>query len=312
MVVESVVLPGGRVVVPRSAQPPIGTRRCERDRALCVRASAVGSMMSGRELRIAEEQFSEAADEASSVLDALRRTLPSPADRVSLVEDAAALGIGAGQLVLDVGAGSGGWSRLLVDRFGCTCVAIDVARARVREASSDGLSALLADAELLPVASGSVDAIWCRDTLSTLEDPVLVLREFHRVLRRGGGVVLYTALTTELLESGERARLMKALSAPGWWALGRRPVDEAIAAAEFDVMQFELKSPAYSESLLATDPAEVTAQLAELAQLRRGRDVIEAAIGHDWYERFVAWSQWQLYLLLGKLDTALWLLRKTH
>jgi SAM-dependent methyltransferase len=272
----------------------------------------MGSMMSGRVVRTAEEQFGEAADEASSVLEALRRGLPLPADRVSLIEDAAALGIGAGHLVLDVGAGSGHWSRLLVDRFRCACIPVDAARARVREASRDGLSALLADAEMLPVASGSVDAIWCRDTLSTLEDPVVVLREFHRVLRAGGGVVLYTALTTELLESDERARLMKALSAPGWWALGRGPVDEAIAAAEFDVMRFEVKSPAYSESLLATDPGEVTAQLAELAQLRRGRDAIEAAIGHDWYERFVAWSQWQAYLLLGKLDTALWLLRKTH
>ena len=54
------------------------------------------------------------------------------------------------------------------------------------------------------------------------EDPFATLTEFRRVLRAGGGVVLYTALTTDALEVHERAQLMRALGSPEWWALVSR------------------------------------------------------------------------------------------
>lgn len=37
---------------------------------------------------------------------------------------------------------------------------------------------------------------------------------------------------------------------------------------------------------------------------------LEQALGASWYERWLAWSHWQLYLILGKIETAAWILRK--
>jgi SAM-dependent methyltransferase len=44
----------------------------------------------------------------------------------------------------------------------------------------------------IPLQSGSVDLIFCRDVLEHLDDPVAVIREFFRVLKPGGAAVLAT------------------------------------------------------------------------------------------------------------------------
>jgi hypothetical protein len=73
---------------------------------------------------------------------------------------------------------------------------------------------------------------------------------------------------------------------------------------------FETKSPEYSEALMAVDPSEISEQLCRVAQMRRARSALEQALGPSWYERWLAWSHWQVYLILGKIETAAWMLRK--
>lgn len=87
-------------------------------------------------------------------------------------------------------------------------------------------------------------------------------------------------------------------------------IDDAVHTAGFEVVGFDVKSPEYSEALLEENPTEVTGQLARISQLRRTRAVLEDALGSSWYERWLAWSHWQTYLFLGKLETAAWMLRK--
>ena len=60
------------------------------------------------------------------------------------------------------------------------------------------------------------------------------------MLRPRGGVMLYTALPTSLLEPAERDRLLTALDAPAWWGSGRAPIDDAVNTAGFDVVGFDV------------------------------------------------------------------------
>lgn len=266
-------------------------------------------MTSKSTLRAAEEQFGALVMEKSAELEALRRNLPAARSLESLVDEAAPLAFGPGHVVVDVGAGRGSWSTRLTQRYGCKCVAVDISHISIRMALSDGIPAVVSDVDVMPFVDCSVDGVWCRDMLEMVDDPVLTLRECFRVLRRGGGMLLYVPFMTERMSLWERAEFLS-LNSSDWWGRGRQPIEDAIQQAGFEVLGFSITSPEYTENSLLSDPTKITGQLVEHAQLRRGGDAFALAVGKEWYERFLAWSRWQAYLLLGKLENGLWLLRK--
>ena len=134
-----------------------------------------------------------------------------------LLEAAGWLGLGAGQLVLDAGCRDASHAAALTRRYGCRMVGVDLVLAGLPEGGSDHAAAGTAgpvvlvqgDLQALPLADGAVDLVWCRDTLSCLPDCGLALAECARVLRPGGGMVVYAVFATDRLEPGDRALLME-------------------------------------------------------------------------------------------------------
>lgn len=100
-------------------------------------------------------------------------------------------GIGAGQVVLDVGCGPGALTGELVRRLGPSSVsAVDpsepfVAAARERH---PGVNVQRAAAEQLPFADRTFDAAMAQLVVHFMTDPVSGLREMGRVVRQGGVV----------------------------------------------------------------------------------------------------------------------------
>ena len=104
-----------------------------------------------------------------------------------------ALALGPADHLLEVGCGGG---LLLRDALvtGASVTGLDhseemVVLARER---APGADVVLAKAERLPFADGAFSAIAMSVVFFFLEDPVGVLRECRRVLRRGGRVAVYT------------------------------------------------------------------------------------------------------------------------
>jgi ubiquinone/menaquinone biosynthesis C-methylase UbiE len=120
--------------------------------------------------------------EADAWKAVLGRTLPPPPARI-----------------LEVGAGTGVMS-LLMAELGYELIATDLSRAMLQEArrkaSQRALSITfeIADAEVLPFRDGDFDAVFGRHILWTLPYPDRALREWHRVLRSGGRLVLVDSL----------------------------------------------------------------------------------------------------------------------
>lgn len=95
-----------------------------------------------------------------------------------------------GSEVADVGCGLGATLRLLRER-GYRALGFDQSAAMAAEAAArSGCGVRVATAERLPLTDGALDGLVCECLLSLLPDHDAVLREFFRVLRPGGGLLL--------------------------------------------------------------------------------------------------------------------------
>ena len=110
---------------------------------------------------------------------------------------ASRLGLRNCNAVVDVGAGVGHWTALIVARCapGATLTAVDrekpwVAELGRRFGSRPGFRAAEADAASLPLPAASADLVTAQTLLVVVPDAPKVLREMHRVLRPGGLLLL--------------------------------------------------------------------------------------------------------------------------
>ncbi|HEX9992024.1 MAG TPA: class I SAM-dependent methyltransferase [Acidimicrobiales bacterium] len=237
--------------------------------------------------------------------EALGRSL-GPRPPSMLFDVAAGLALPGDGPVLDAGCRDGAHARTLAERLGRLVLGVDLVRGNL----SGVRTAAVADVAALPFPAGAFALVWCRDTLELVPDPAATVAEMARVLRPGGAVLLYTAWATEALEPAERARLFSALALSPAGA-DRACVEAAIGASGLAVESFEEVSPEWAEHDLEHGGGRTVASLLTLARLRRGRDRFAALAGERAYEQAVAFSQWAAYLVLGKLQTGLWVLRRS-
>jgi ubiquinone/menaquinone biosynthesis C-methylase UbiE len=110
----------------------------------------------------------------------------------------ALLGLSAESHVLDVAAGRGTSAFHLAETFGCRVTGVDLSEENIRlstaTAQERGLAGRIrfevADAERLPFAEATFDAIVCECAFCTFPDKSVAGLEFFRVLKPGGQVGL--------------------------------------------------------------------------------------------------------------------------
>jgi SAM-dependent methyltransferase len=252
----------------------------------------------------------------ASAEELLRRGLAPRAPKL-LLDAPGRLGLGAGQLALDAGCRDAAAAVALARRYGCRVVGVDLVGAwlpgGLAEAAAAGLGGRVdlvqGDLEALPVADGACDLVWCRDVLSCLPDCRRGLRECARVLRPGGGMVLYAVFATDRLAPGDRALVVEGLGNTAA-SMDQPTVEAAIAAAGLQLAGRDRIGSEWLEHRLERDPGHLAEDLLELARLTRARDRFEPLVGPVWYRRALGFALWQLQIVLGRLVPVLYLLVK--
>ncbi|HTG83025.1 MAG TPA: class I SAM-dependent methyltransferase, partial [Geobacteraceae bacterium] len=98
----------------------------------------------------------------------------------------------SGARLLDVGCGAGATVEYLRSRYGFAAAGVDISRLLIAEGlvRDPALPLVEAEAEALPVEDGVLDGVLCECVLSLVGEPLRALREFRRVLRPGGHLIL--------------------------------------------------------------------------------------------------------------------------
>ncbi len=99
--------------------------------------------------------------------------------------------IGSGRKVLDVGAGDGSISER-IRMEGNSVTAFDFAEAVSSASRYPGLVIKAGEAHSLPFEDGSFDTVFAGEILEHYEDPAVLVKEWSRVLKPGGSLVITT------------------------------------------------------------------------------------------------------------------------
>jgi len=143
---------------------------------------------------------------ADSNIDAIERQQMSAYDKTCVIYpdhlkdlERAITEIGAGKKVLDVGCSDGQVMEIIAkkrnDVFG-----VDLSKNAVEIAKKRGLKVKVGNLLEIPFEGSSFDVVFCSHVIEHIFDTNKALKEFHRVLRKGGKLIIMTENLNSLKE----------------------------------------------------------------------------------------------------------------
>lgn len=251
-----------------------------------------------------------------AAVEVLGRSL-NPRSSMSLFDMIGDLGVGEGDMILDVGGRDGRHSLVMAERFGCRAVSVDPVEANIAKGAR-----LLAEHELghlvelrlgaiegIPAESGAFDLVLSRDMLGHVKDLGRALEECSRVLTPDGVMVIHEVFATPLLEPRE-AQMLCADVATFPERMSVSGFEAAVDASSFSVESLELVGSEWAEA--SQEAGTAPNYLLQVSRLRRARNQLIDELGESPYRVMYGNALWSIYQMLGKLESRLYVLRLTH
>lgn len=258
-----------------------------------------------------EEMYGDWDYEAA--VELLDRSL-NPRPSKAIFDTVESLGIGPGDIVLDIGGRDGGHGLLMAERFGCRVVCVDPAPANIAEGLKRvadheyGESVEIKDGAIedIPAGNNTFDLVFSRDMLNHVADQPRGFAECARVLKPGGAMVVHEVFATDLLEPREAARLYADLAVvPETMAVDG--FEQRVKDAGFTIETLDVVGSEWYE---ASQEAGIAPNyMMQISRLRRAKDQLLAELGEVAYRSMLGNAMWSIYLFIGKLETRLYVLR---
>lgn len=248
-----------------------------------------------------------------SAVAALDRSL-DPRRSSSIFDTVESLSIGPGDKVLDIGGRDGTHGLMMAERFGCRVVSVDPSPANFADGQKNvadheyggQVEVVLGAIEDIPTRDDEFDLIFSRDMMGHVADQAHGFAECARVLKPGRAMVVHLVVGTELLEPEEAVRV-SAATATHLANLDPVGVEERILGAGFAIEDLELIGSEWYE---AAQEAGVSANYAlQISRLRRAERELVEELGELAYRSVYGNALYGVYLLIGKLETRLYVLR---
>ncbi|MFC5971510.1 methyltransferase domain-containing protein [Halomarina salina] len=169
-------------------------------------------------------------------------------------------GVEEGDTVLDVGCGTGFATEGLLERTE-NVHALDQSRHQLEKAyakfgRNEQVTFYRGDAERLPFADDTFDALWSSGSIEYWPDPVATLREFRRVVKPGGAVLVVGP-------NYPHSTVFQKLADAIMLFYDEEEADRMFAEAGYDEFDHHLQGPSYSPEIAITTVATVPEAKAE-------------------------------------------------
>jgi ubiquinone/menaquinone biosynthesis C-methylase UbiE len=235
-----------------------------------------------------------------------------------LFEYADGLGLESGSRVLDIGSRDAVHAIELAHRYGCHVVAADpvgfhtnLATQRLAGEREETRSLVeLSDAaiEHMPFDDASFDLVWARDMLNHVALR-RGLAEAFRVLKPGAAMLVFQTFATPLMEPREARRLYEIHSVVPE-NMDPEYLEEVAAATGFMIETEDVIGSEWREYRVESGMDDIGQDLMTVARMRRAETELVDRFGRSRYEATLADLLWGIYLLLGKLSSSIYVLRK--
>jgi SAM-dependent methyltransferase len=227
------------------------------------------------------------------------------------------LGVGPGDLVLDIGGRDASHSLALVQTFGCRAVLVDPVdsnndRARAAAAAhplGSQVSIRPGIMEYIPGSDCEFDFIFSHDMFFQVADADRALAEAYRVLKPGGHLLVYQTFATDRLEPSERAHLYADLAIVPERMLPD-DFEKRAPAAGFIIELIDTVGSELREAMEEDGINLTSRQLLYAARLLRKSTVLRAELGDTDYRVELANALWGVYQMIGKLEPRIYVLSK--
>ena len=245
-------------------------------------------------------------------LDAALSQSLNPRSPELLLEKMAALDLPQAPHILDAGCRDGRYSVRLAEQLNAHVHGADLVMAnlgRRKKPAPAAVSYSQADLQQLPLKTAVFDAIFCRDVLGHIPDLTATFREFARLLKPNGHLLIYSTFATPLLHPDEAAQVLPALATANE-GMSAQLVEETAVLAGFTLREKDIVGSEWREYWEENGERRTSQQLLLISRMRRNREALIAQIGETDYAIELANALWGVYQMLGKLEPTIYLFQK--